>query len=58
MHLALVISGMEPEDMRERMRKTLADIEDKYRSTLETWDGDASKLWGAKKMVEPLITWM
>jgi hypothetical protein len=49
---------MEPEDMRERMRKTLADIEDKYRSTLETWDGDASKLWGAKKMVEPLITWM
>jgi tetratricopeptide (TPR) repeat protein len=57
-HLALVISGMEPEDMRERMRKTLADIEDKYRSTLETWDGDASKLWGAKKMVEPLITWM
>ncbi|MBM4249652.1 MAG: hypothetical protein FJ149_09525 [Euryarchaeota archaeon] len=57
-HLALVISGHEPEEMRERMRKVISDIEDKYRSTLETWDGDASKLWGAKKMVEPLITWM
>jgi tetratricopeptide (TPR) repeat protein len=57
-HLALVISGTEPEDMRERMKKVITDIEDKYRSTLETWDGDASKLWGAKKMVEPLITWM
>ena len=57
-HLALVISGTEPEDMRERMRKVIVDIEEKYRSTLETWDGDASKLWGAKKMVEPLITWM
>jgi len=57
-HLALVISGQEPEEMRERMRKVISDIEEKYRSTLETWDGDASKLWGAKKMVEPLITWM
>ena len=57
-HLALVVSGQEPEDLRERMAKAITDIEDKYRSTLETWDGDASKLWGTKKMIEPLITWM
>jgi hypothetical protein len=57
-NLALVITGQEPEEMRGRMSKAITDIEDKYRSTLETWDGDASKLWGAKKMVEPLITWM
>jgi tetratricopeptide (TPR) repeat protein len=57
-HLALVISGEEPEDLRPRMRKVLTDIEEKYRSTLENWDGDISKLWGTKKMVEPLITWL
>lgn len=55
-YLALVLTGPEPEDMRKKMRKVVSDIEEKYRPTLETWNGDASKLWGAKKMVEPLIT--
>jgi tetratricopeptide (TPR) repeat protein len=55
-YLALVISGQEPEDMRTKMRKAVADIEEKYRPVLEGWNGDASKLWGAKKMVEPLIS--
>ena len=55
-YLALVFSGQEPEDMREKMKRAVTDIEEKYRLILETWNGDASKLWGAKKMVEPLIT--
>jgi len=55
-YLALVLSGQQPEDMRAKMRKIVSDIEDKYRSVLEGWNGDASKLWGAKKMVEPLIS--
>jgi OOP family OmpA-OmpF porin len=55
-YLALVLSGQQPEDMRAKMRKIVSDIEDKYRTVLEGWNGDASKLWGAKKMVEPLIS--
>jgi outer membrane protein assembly factor BamB len=55
-YLALVFSGQEPEDMRQKMKKIVLDIEDKYKTVLETWNGEASKLWGAKKMVEPLIS--
>jgi tetratricopeptide (TPR) repeat protein len=56
LYLALVITGEEPEEKREEMKKVLRDIEEKYKTVLASWDGDTSKLWGAKKMVDGILT--
>jgi len=56
LYLALVITGQEPEEKREEMKRVLKEVEEKYRPILSTWDGDTSKLWGAKKMVDVILT--
>ncbi|MGQ9582634.1 MAG: hypothetical protein ACUVV6_03860 [Thermoplasmatota archaeon] len=55
-YIALVITGREPEEKRREMRRAIQELEEKYGALLANWDGDTSKLWGAKKMVDPLIT--
>ncbi|MEM2870319.1 MAG: PQQ-binding-like beta-propeller repeat protein [Thermoplasmata archaeon] len=55
-YVALVVTGREPEEKRREMRRVIQELEERYGSMLEKWDGDTSKLWGAKKLVDTLIT--
>lgn len=54
-YLAVVVDGIEPTDLRHRMRSTLSDVHRDYASVLAEYDGDQSGLAGVEDHLRPLL---
>jgi hypothetical protein len=50
-NMAVVVSGEEPRDMRDKMRRILKDIHHMYGDYLGRWDGDTTALEECKKII-------
>jgi hypothetical protein len=53
--LAVVYSGDANRKMRERIKKTITNIEILYRAALDGWDGDLGRLKSIDQLTMPLI---
>lgn len=54
--LAVVLSGEEPEGLREDLQKLVAKIENRYSDIIREWDGSVSKVKDITKIVQGLVT--
>ncbi|MEM2976199.1 MAG: hypothetical protein QXW06_00890 [Thermoplasmata archaeon] len=54
-YLAVLISGPEPPDLRERMRKVLIDIGSAFDEELAKWDGSAELVLDLRPLIEELF---
>ena len=50
-NMAVVVSGQEPKDIRQRMRSLLDEIHQTYGAYLAEWDGDTTALAECKKII-------
>ncbi|MEW5759182.1 MAG: PQQ-binding-like beta-propeller repeat protein [Candidatus Thermoplasmatota archaeon] len=54
-YLAVVVTGTPPLEIKDTMIKIIKKVEEKFENVLSKWDGEYSKLWGVKKIVDELI---
>ncbi len=54
--LAVILTGLVPEGLREDLRKLIRKIEDKYHEILSVWDGDLAKVQDIAEIIKGLIT--
>ena len=54
-HLVIVMTGVEPPFMRDRMSETVQRIEGMYAGIIEDWDGDKAKFHDLNTMIAPLF---
>ncbi|UCE72958.1 MAG: tetratricopeptide repeat protein [Methanomassiliicoccales archaeon] len=54
--LAVVLSGGEPEGIREDLKKLVNKIEDKYHDVLKDWDGQIAKVREISEIISGLTT--
>jgi len=54
-HLVIVLTGIEPPFLRDKMAETLQRIEGMYSGVIEDWDGDKTKFKGINAMIDPLF---
>ncbi|MEW5761537.1 MAG: hypothetical protein AB1779_12310, partial [Candidatus Thermoplasmatota archaeon] len=54
-YLAVVISGKEREDIREKMRALLIDIQKKFGTSLKKWKGNLKDLEGIDILLKNLV---
>ncbi len=54
-YLAVVVDGIEPADLRHKMRGALSDVNRDYASVLAEYDGDPSGLAGVEDHLRPLL---
>ena len=50
-NMAVVVSGQEPKDIRQRMKSLLGEIHQTYGPYLAEWDGDTTALAECKKII-------
>ena len=54
-YLAIVLSGHDPESLRNTLAKTVKEVEERYRKALSKWDGNTGAFKGLDEMVIELI---
>jgi hypothetical protein len=54
-YLAIVLSGHDPDSLRANLEKTVIQVENKYKKSLDKWDGDISAFEGLDEKVIELI---
>jgi hypothetical protein len=52
LHVALLFSGYDSEDLRKDLRSMLRGIEKEHRSTLKDWDGTMTELGPVREQVK------
>lgn len=50
-YLAVVVQGRVPLGMRRRMRRSIEEVEERYRTAIATWDGSTESLTGADDLL-------
>jgi hypothetical protein len=53
--LAVVLTGYDPEALREQMKDTVNTIGNKYKDTLAKWDGDMESVQGMSELTKSLM---
>jgi hypothetical protein len=53
--MAVVLTGHDPEYLRDRIKKKVQEIDDRYSEELEDWDGDHAAFEDLDEFAEEII---